>query len=74
MSARNSDFLIRRPLFSKENREYSPHPDSVDAANAALTLVYFPTGGAGCGKTQFAWAAASALQRRDKKLNSGGLF
>ncbi len=74
MSARNSDFLIRRPLFSKENREYSPHPDLVDAANAALTLgvPLLLTGEPGCGKTQFAWAAASALQRRDKKLNSGG--
>ena len=50
-------------LRGREEFEYVPDPKLIAAANAALTLEMplLLTGEAGCGKTDFAWAAARAL-------------
>lgn len=52
-----------RGLVGREGKPYQAHPDLVAAANAALVLgrPLLLTGEAGCGKTDFAFAAASGL-------------
>lgn len=51
-------------LVGREGWPYLPHPDLLAAANAALALQMplLLTGEAGCGKTDFAYAAASGLE------------
>jgi MoxR-like ATPase len=51
------------PYRGREGHRYLVDPDLLAAANAALELEapLLLTGEPGCGKTQFAWAAASAL-------------
>lgn len=51
---------------------YHPHPDLLAAANVALTLgrPLLLTGEPGCGKTDFAWAAASVLTPDEELLDA----
>jgi len=51
-------------LRGRDGHPYHPHPDLLAAANAALELQLplLLTGEAGCGKTDFAFAAASGLR------------
>lgn len=50
-------------LRGREDKPYRAHPDLIAAANAALVLgrPLLLTGEAGCGKTDFAFAAATGL-------------
>ena len=50
-------------LEGREGKTYHAHPDLIAAANAALVIQrpLLLTGEAGCGKTDFAFAAASGL-------------
>ena len=55
--------LSANDLVGREGKPYHPHPDLIAAANAALVIQrpLLLTGEAGCGKTDFAFAAASGL-------------
>ncbi|MCB1036364.1 MAG: MoxR family ATPase [Acidobacteria bacterium] len=61
-------------LKGREGKNYFPDPDLVAAANAALTLgmPLLLTGEAGCGKTDFAFAAASGLVNDEHSGESTG--
>ncbi len=60
--------LSAEGLTGWEGKPYFAHPDLIAAANAALTLEMplLLTGEAGCGKTDFAFAAASGLAGDDR--------
>ncbi len=61
----STDGLLRTtdPFLGRRGRPYRPHKDLVAAANVALALdaPLLLTGEPGCGKTDFAFAAATAL-------------
>lgn len=60
---------LHEPFLGRDRKPYRPDPDLVTAANVALLLEapLLLTGEPGCGKTHFAWAAASALQRAERE-------
>lgn len=58
---------LTAPFLGQHNRPYHPSEDLIAAANVALLLgaPLLLTGEPGCGKTDFAWAAAGALHRAE---------
>jgi len=59
----NDKRISNQVLVGRNENAYYAHPDLITAANTALALQMplLLTGEAGCGKTDFAWAAANSL-------------